>query len=158
MMSATRGPVSPKSKAGTRGDRVRALSWGAFMRVHPRGHLLMGNYGAEESSPKEIRSRAVLLKRLASTVCQLDHYAVTTLRNCEDGDVTMVGFERRQDADRLSQVVNARIVPRIGNWKSNRSFNFDAKASRRIARYLAGGEVPGAPPFIGPASECQPSR
>jgi hypothetical protein len=50
MTSATRGPVSPKSKAGTRGDRVRALSWGAFMRV-----LADGRRALSESRDKTLR-------------------------------------------------------------------------------------------------------
>jgi hypothetical protein len=138
MPSAVRRPRSAGSVAGSEKDRARALSWGTFMKQHPRAHLLTGTYDAIEKLPKGIRSRATLLKQLAAEICRRGHHAVTTLRNFEDGDLAMVGLERQQDADRLCRAVDARIAPRFGGWLSHRSFSFDTDAAGRIAARLTG--------------------
>ena len=137
MPSAVRGPSSPRNFAGRQKNRAHALSWGAFMKQYPRAHLLTGGYDALEKLPKGHRSRAAVLKDLATAICRHGHYAVTTLRNIEDGDLAMVGVECRQDADRLSRIVDARIAPVFGGWHSHRSFSFDEMAYARIAARLA---------------------
>lgn len=117
--------------------RTHALSWAAFMKLHPRAHLLIGICDTNGACPKHGRNRATLLKELAATICWRGDYAVTRLRNVEGGSLAMLAAERRDDADRLSRVIGAQTAPLFGDWLSHRSFNFDDRATARIAAHLA---------------------
>lgn len=137
MASAVRKPLSASSVAGRGKDPTRALSWAAFMKQHPRAHLLTGVCDDKEALASKRPGSTTLLKQLALAICCRGEYAVTTLQSIESGHFTMVAIESRQDADRLSKKVGARIAPRFGNWRSHRSFNLDVNSYGRIATYLA---------------------
>jgi hypothetical protein len=104
------------------------------MKRHPRAHLVTGSYDAAEKLLRHDRSHASLLKELAAAICRHGDYAVTTLRNFEDGDLVMIGIAYRRDADRLAGAVDANVAPRFGGWLTHRSFSFDAGKLRRTSR------------------------
>ncbi len=107
------------------------------MKQYPRAHLLTGGYDALEKLPRGHRSRAALLKDLAAAICRHGPYAVTTLRNFEDGDLAMIAIAHRRDVDRPSRAITLRIAPPFGGWLSHRSFSFEAEAYARIAACVA---------------------
>ena len=116
--------------------QVTELDWHTFMKRHPRSHLLMGEYDPDERPIAAKRSRLMLLKGLAGALCRRGNYAVTMLRDGEVGDLAMVAVEHREDADRISRALRARMNARFGAWCSHRSFNIDAASYRRIAMAL----------------------
>ncbi|MFI5003188.1 MAG: hypothetical protein ACHQK9_25155 [Reyranellales bacterium] len=106
------------------------------MKRHPRAYLLMGVYDGNQEPPDKKPRHAALLKKLAMAICRHGPFAVTTLRNFEDGDFALAAVEHRADADRLTRAVKAHTAPRFGPWRSHRSFTFDAKAYSRISALL----------------------
>jgi hypothetical protein len=109
------------------------------MKRHVHAHLLMGSFNTNEKSMQENRNRLVLLRGLAQACCTRGNYAVTILRDVEDGDLAMVAAEHREDADRISRIIHGRMAPRFDPWYSHRSFNICAAAYRSIAVALARG-------------------
>jgi len=130
---ATRRPRPEKGVAESREGRAHRLAWSAFMKRHPHAHLVTGTCDAAGKPILRDRSRASLLKELAAAICRHGDYAVTTLRNFEDGDLTMIGIAHRRDADRLAGAVDANVAPRFGDWLTHRSFSFDAEMVGRMA-------------------------
>ena len=133
---ATRKP-QPWGRRQEPEGRARRLAWRAFMKRHPSAHLVTGTCNTVEKLVRRDRSRPSLLKELAVAICRHGDYAVTTLRNFEDGDLAMIGTARRRDADRLAGAVDAGVAPRFGGWLTHRSFSFDADRVGRMAARLA---------------------
>jgi hypothetical protein len=109
------------------------------MKRHPHAHLMTGTCDAAEKPRRADRSPASLLKELAAAICRHGDYAVTTLRNFEEGDLVMIGIVHRRDAERLAGAVDANVASRFGGWLTHRSFGFDAEMVRRKAARLAAG-------------------
>jgi hypothetical protein len=107
------------------------------MKRHPHAHLVTGTCDGAGKRFRHARSRESLLKELAAEICQHGDYAVTTLRNFEEGDLVMVGIAHRRDVERLAGAVNANVAPRFGGWLTHRSFSFDVETDGRMAARLA---------------------
>jgi hypothetical protein len=109
------------------------------MKRHPHAHLVTGTCNASGKRVRHGRSRPSLLEDLAAAICRHGDYAVTMLRNFEEGDLAMIGIAHRRDADRLARAIDAGVAPRFGGWLTHRSFRFDSKRVGTIAARLAVG-------------------
>jgi hypothetical protein len=109
------------------------------MKRHPHAHLVTGTFDAAWKPLRHGRSRASLLKELATAICRHGDYAVTTLRSFEEGDLVMIAVACRRDADRLAGAVDANVASRFGGWLTHRSFGFDVEMVGRVAVLLAAG-------------------
>ena len=108
------------------------------MKRHCRAHLVTASHDCPETPLREGYRAAEALKLLASAICRRGSYAVTTLRNTDEGDCAMVAIQNREDANRFSEAVGACELPLFGRWLSHSSFVYDARSKARIDEYLAG--------------------
>ena len=90
------------------------------MKRHRHAHLLMGDFDPDEKLTQGNLHQLVLLRGLAQASCTRGDYAVTILREADNGDLAMVATEHHEDANRISRTLQARMAPSFDPWRSLR--------------------------------------
>ncbi len=91
--------------------------------------------GQADDSGQPIVETARALHDLIVTFPPQGHYSVRTVED-ECGPAIHCAFERKGDADRLALAVGAIEIARYENYRSERAFFLDEKATRTIRRML----------------------
>jgi hypothetical protein len=105
------------------------LTWSKMMERHPACHLVVGVHSVDKIN------RALLLRSLIETLGVTGAFAVR--RGRAGGEqIVQVAFAKKEDAERLAEVVGARRTGPSG-WASRRVFGFGKDVVARIERALA---------------------
>jgi len=91
--------------------------------------------GQADDGGQPIVETARAIHDLIVTFTPEGHYSVRTVDD-ECGPAIHCAFERKGDADRLAAAVGAIEIARYENYRSERAFLIDEKASRAIRRTL----------------------
>jgi len=106
------------------------LTWNDMIDLFPAGHLVTGVH------PPDKLNRVKLLIRLVDAMEPHGEWAIRTSIDPHGENIVQVLFERKEDAERLGEAVQARQSGTYPRWASQRVFGFDKPVARKIAAVL----------------------
>lgn len=107
---------------------MRSLSWPAFLKNFPQGHLLTAvavDVGADEIGSRRLRGLRDLLHRVIGSMASNGAFALTVSRAAGFPEI-LCGFEAQADADAVASLAHAEPTDRYPGFATQRLFNLDA--------------------------------
>jgi hypothetical protein len=124
---------------------MRSMSWPAFLKSFPRGHLVVAvavDVGADEIGSRRLRGLRDLLHRvIGRTISSRGGFALTVSRVAGFPEI-LCGFELQSDADSLAVLTKARPTDRYPGFATQRMFDLDTEMETALrAGLLSDGEI-----------------
>lgn len=123
---------------------MSSLSWPAFLKNFPDGHLVAAvavHVGADEIGSRRLRGLRDLLHRVISGMASSGAFALTVSRAAGFPEI-LCGFEAQIDADALAALVHADSTDRYPGFATQRVFNLDAALETALrASLLSDGDI-----------------
>lgn len=118
---------------------MRSMSWPAFLKNFPQGHLVVAvavDVGADEIGSRRLRGLRDLLHRVIGRMASSNgHFALTVSRASGFPEI-LCGFEAQADADALVVVGNAQPTDRYPSFATQRVFDLDTAMEGALAAGL----------------------
>lgn len=123
---------------------MRSMSWPAFLKENPRGHLVVAvaeDVGADEIGSRRLRGLRDLLHRVIAGVRSDRGFALTVSRATGFPEI-LCGFEAQTDADALAALSSSHTTDRYPGFASQRLFRLGATMETALrARLLSEGDI-----------------
>ena len=107
---------------------MSSLSWPAFLKNCPHGHLLAAvavDVGADEIGSRRLRGLRDLLFRVIGGMASNGSFALTVSRASGYPEI-LCGFETQADADAVASLAHAEPTDRFPGFATQRVFTLDA--------------------------------
>ncbi|WP_428682573.1 hypothetical protein [Reyranella sp.] len=123
---------------------MRSLSWPAFLKNFPHGHLVAAvavDVGADEIGSRRLRDLRDLLHRIIGRRASSGVFALTVSRAAGFPEI-LCGFEAQTDADALAAMTHAKPTDRYPGFATQRLFGLDTAMEAAIrAGLLSEGDI-----------------
>ncbi len=123
---------------------MSSLSWPAFLKNFPQGHLVAAvavDVGADEIGSRRLRGLRDLLHRVVGRMASNGGFALTVSRAAGFPEI-LCGFETQADADALVMLSNARSTDRYPGFATQRVFSLDAPMEAALrAGLMSDGDI-----------------
>lgn len=106
---------------------MRSLSWPAFLKNFPQGHLVTAvavDVGADEIGSRRLRGLRDLLHRVIGSMTSDGAFALTVSRAAGFPEI-LCGFETQADADAVAALASAEPTDRYPGFTTQRLFRLD---------------------------------
>jgi hypothetical protein len=124
---------------------MRSMSWPAFLKNFPQGHLVVAvavDVGADEIGSRKLRGLRDLLHRVIGRMASPNgHFALTVSRAAGFPEI-LCGFEGKADADALVVVGKAQATDRYPGFATQRVFDLNTATEAALAAgLLSDGDI-----------------
>lgn len=123
---------------------MRSMSWPAFLKNFPQGHLVVAvaaDVGADEIGSRRLRGLRDLLHRVIARMASNGGFALTVSRAAGFPEI-LCGFEARTDADALAALSNAQPTDRYPGFTTQRVVSLDTPMEAALrAGLLSEGDI-----------------
>ena len=123
---------------------MRSMSWPAFLKKHPQGHLVVAvavDVGADEIGSRRLRGLRDLLHRVISGMRSDRGFALTVSRATGFPEI-LCGFEAQTDADALAALSSSHPTDRYPGFASQRLFRLGSTMEAALhAGLLSEGDI-----------------
>jgi hypothetical protein len=123
---------------------MRSMSWPAFLKHYPQGHLVVAvaaDVGADEIGSRRLRGLRDLLHRVIARMASNGGFALTVSRAGGFPEI-LCGFELQTDADALAALSDVRPTDRYPGFATQRLFRLDAAMEAALrAGLLSEGDI-----------------
>ncbi|MGQ3298182.1 hypothetical protein [Reyranella sp.] len=124
---------------------MRSLSWPAFLKNFPQGHLVVAvavDVGADEIGSRRLRGLRDLLHRVIGRMAVSKGGFALTVSRASGFPEILCGFEARADADALSVLSNAQPTDRYPGFATQQVFDLDTAMEAALrAGLLSDGDI-----------------
>ena len=136
--------VTQRLRATGVSTAMSSLSWPAFLKNFPHGHLVVAvavDVGADEIGSHRLRGLRDLLRRVIGTLATGGDFALTVSRAAGFPEI-LCGFETKADADAFASLARAGSTDRYPGFATQRLFDLDATLEIALQAGLVGrGEM-----------------
>ncbi|KAF0105269.1 MAG: hypothetical protein FD144_613 [Rhodospirillaceae bacterium] len=123
---------------------MRTLSWPAFLKNFPQGHLVAAvavDVGADEIGSRRLRGLRDLLHRFIGGMASDGAFALTVSRAGGFPEI-LCGFEVQTDADAVAALAQAEPTDRYSGFATQRLFRLDTPLEAALrAGLLSEGDI-----------------
>ena len=124
---------------------MRSMSWPAFLKNFPQGHLVVAvavDVGADEIGSRRLRGLRDLLHRVIGRMASSNgNFALTVSRAAGFPEI-LCAFEAQADADALVLLGNAQPTNRYPGFATQRVFDLDTTMEAALgAGLLSEGDI-----------------
>ena len=123
---------------------MSSLSWPAFLKNHPNGHLVAAvavNVGADEIGTRRLRGLRDLLYRVVDGMASNGSFALTVSRAGGFPEI-LCGFETEADANAFASVTHAVSANGYPGFASQRVFKLDGPLEGALrASQMSDGDI-----------------
>ena len=123
---------------------MRSLSWPAFLKNFPQGHLVAAmavDVGADEIGSRRLRDLRDLLHRIIGRRASSGAFALTVSRAAGFPEI-LCGFETKADADAVAALACAEPTDRYPGFTTQRFFRLDTPMAAALrAGLLSEGDI-----------------
>jgi hypothetical protein len=121
------------------------MSWPAFLKNFPQGHLVVAvavAVGADEIGSRKLRDLRDLLHRVIGRTASSDGAFALTVSRAAGFPEILCGFEGQTDADALATLARAKRTDRYPGFATQWIFDLDASLEASLrAGLLSGGDI-----------------
>lgn len=123
---------------------MRSMSWPAFLKNFPQGHLVVAvaaDVGADEIGSRRLRGLRDLLQRVITRMASDGGFALTVSRAAGFPEI-LCGFEAQSDADALAALSSAHPTDHYPGFATQRVFSLDTPMEAALrAGLLSEGDI-----------------
>jgi hypothetical protein len=124
---------------------MRSMSWPAFLKNFPQGHLVVAvavDVGADEIGSRRLRGLRDLLHRVIGRVASTHGSFALTVSRAAGYPEILCGFETQADAEAFEKLVDAEQANRYPGFATQRVFDLDRAIEAALrASVMSEGDI-----------------
>lgn len=124
---------------------MRSMSWPAFLKNFPQGHLVVAvavDVGADEIGSRRLRGLRDLLYRVVGRMASSSGAFALTVSRASGFPEILCGFEATADAVSLVELVKAHPTDRYPGFATQRVFDLDTAMEAALrSSLLSDGDI-----------------